>query len=105
MSKYLVQIGFTAEAWAEMSRDPEEVVNRVTPSAVALGGAIESLYFCFGDYDLVGVVDFPDNRTAAAWSMTVSSQGNVRAFKTTPLLSVDEGLNALGKASAAAELH
>lgn len=101
MPKYLVQVGFTAEAWAGMSREPEEVVERVIPSAVALGGSIESLFFCFGDYDLVGVVDFPDNHSAAAWSMAVSGQGNVRAFKTTPLLTVEEALHALGKASEA----
>jgi len=99
MSKYLIQVGFTAEAWAAMSREPQHVVERVRPSAEALGGSIESLFFCFGDYDLVGVVDFPDNRGAAAWSVAVSSGGDVRAFKTTPLLTIEEGLHALGQAS------
>ncbi len=60
-----------------------------------------SLYFCFGDYDLMGVVDFPDSRGVAAWSMAVSSGGDVRAFKTTTLLSIEEGLQALGRASQA----
>jgi len=100
MPKYLVQVGYTAEAWAGMSREPQSVVERVRPSAEALGGSIDSLYFCFGDYDLVGVVDFPDNRSAAAWSMAVSGGGDVRAFKTTPLLSIEEGLHALGQAAA-----
>ena len=102
MPKYLVQVGYTAEAWAEMSREPQTVVERVRPSAEILGGSIESLFFCFGDYDLVGVVDFPDNHGAAAWSMAVSSGGDVRSFKTTPLLTIEEGLNALGRASQAA---
>ena len=99
MSKYFVQVGYTAEAWAAMSREPERVVERVQASAEALGGSIESLYFCFGDYDLMGVVDFPDSREVAAWSMAVSSGGDVRAFKTTTLLSIEEGLHALGQAS------
>jgi hypothetical protein len=64
----------------------------------------EPLY-CFGDYDLVGVVDFPDNRTVAAWSMAVSSGGDVRAFKTTSLLTIEEGLHALGQASEVAHKH
>ena len=105
MSKYLVQVGYTPEAWAAMSREPQNVIERVRPSAQALGGTIESLFFCFGDYDLVGVVDFPDNRAAAAWSMTLSSGGDVRAFKTTTLLTVEEGLHALDQASAAAHAH
>ena len=86
MSKYFVQVGYTAEAWAAMSRGPQRVVERVQASAEALGGSIESLYFCFGDYDLMGVVDFPDSRGVAAWSMAVSRGGDVRAFKTTTLL-------------------
>ena len=105
MSKYLIQVGFTAEAWAAMSREPQSVVERVRPSAEALGGTIESLYYCFGDYDLVGVVDFPDNRGAAAWSMAVSSGGDVHAFKTTPLLTIEEGLHALGQASQVRHRH
>jgi uncharacterized protein with GYD domain len=102
MAKYLVQVGYTAEAWAAMSRGPQSVVDRVRPSAEALGGSIESLYFCFGDYDLVGVVEFPDSHSVAAWSMAVSSGGDVRAFKTTTLLSIEEGLHALSRASKAA---
>ncbi|MGA2531164.1 MAG: GYD domain-containing protein [Acidimicrobiales bacterium] len=99
MSKYLVQVGYTAEAWAAMSRGPQGVMERVQASAEALGGSIESLFFCFGDYDLVGVVEFPDHRGVASWSMAVSGGGDVRAFKTTTLLSVEEGLQALGRAS------
>jgi len=59
VAKYFVQVGYTAEAWAAMSRGPHRVVERVQASAEALGGSIESLFFCFGDYDLVGIVDFP----------------------------------------------
>jgi uncharacterized protein with GYD domain len=99
MSKYLVQVGYTAQAWAAMSRGPQNVIERVKPSAEALGGSIESLFFCFGDYDLVGVVDFPDSNAIAAWSMAASSAGDVRAFKTTTLLSIEDGLRALGRLS------
>jgi uncharacterized protein with GYD domain len=99
MAKYLVQVGYTAEAWAALGRGPHEVMERVQSSAEALGGSVESLFFCFGDYDLVGLVDFPDARGVASWSMAVSSGGDVRACRTTTLLSVEEGLQALGRAS------
>ena len=101
ISKYFVQVGYTAKAWAVIGRGPQRVVERVQASAEALGGSIESLYFCFGDYDLLGIVDFPNSRGVAAWSMAVSSGGDVRAFKTTTLLSIEEGLHALGRASQA----
>src|ERR1035437_5723951 len=99
MAKYLVQVGYTPEAWALPGRGPHNVMERVQSSAEALGGSIESLYFCFGDFDLLGIVDLPDARGVASWSMAVSSGGGVRTFKTTTLLSVEEGLQALGRAS------
>ena len=99
MSKYLVQVGYTAEAWTAMGRGPQNVMEHVQASAEALGGSIDSLFFCFGDYDLVGIVAFPDSRGVAAWSMAVSSGGGVRSFKTTTLLSIEEGLQALGRAT------
>ena len=53
MAKFLIQVGYTPEAWAAMSREPQNIIDRVRPSAEVLGGSIDSLYFCFGDYDLV----------------------------------------------------
>jgi len=108
VAKFLIQVGYTAEAWAAISREPQNIIERVRPSAEVLGGSIDSLYFCFGDYDLVGVVDFPDTRSVAAWSVAVNSGGEVRAFKTTTLLTVEEGLHALdqaNRAGAAAHAH
>ncbi len=103
MAKFLVQVGYTAETWASLSREPQAIIERLRPSAEVLGGSIDSLYFCFGDYDLVGVVDFPDSRSVAAWSLAVSSGGEARSFKTTTLLTVEDGLHALDQAGRAAE--
>ena len=89
----------TSEAWTLPGRGPHKVMERVQSSAEALGGSIESLYFCFGDFDLLGVVEFPDARGVAVvvhgcqqrrWSENV--QDNDAAF-------VEEGLQALGRAS------
>ena len=49
----------------------------------------------------VGVVELQENTDAAAFSMAVAAGGAVKAFKTTPLLSVEEGVEALRKAQAA----
>ena len=103
VAKFLIQVGYTPEAWAAMSCEPQNIVERVRPSAEVLGGSIDSLYLCFGDYDLVGVVDFPDARSVAAWSVAVNRGGEVRAFKTTTLLTVEEGLHVLNQANRAAE--
>jgi uncharacterized protein with GYD domain len=51
-----------------------------------------------GEYDIVGVLELPENTDAAAFAMAVAAGGAARAFKTTPLLSVEEGIEAMRKA-------
>jgi uncharacterized protein with GYD domain len=71
------------------------------PVVEKLGGKFEHAWLAFGKYDIVGVVELPENIDAAAFSMAVAAGGAVKAFKTTPLLSVEEGLEAMRKAQEA----
>ena len=100
MAYYMLQVAYTREAWAKQIKNPANVVSRVKPLAKALGGSIESTYYTFGDYDLVVIVQAPDNINAAAFSLVASAGGAVKAFKTTPLLTVEEGMAAMKKAKA-----
>jgi uncharacterized protein with GYD domain len=63
-----------------------------------LGGQLKGIWLSFGDYDIVTIIEMPDNESAAAVSLAVSAGGSVKTVKTTPLLSVAEGLSALKKA-------
>ena len=65
------------------------------------GREVEHAWLAFGEYDIVGVVELPENTDAAAFAMAVAAGGAVKAFKTTPLLSVEEGVDAMRKAQAA----
>jgi uncharacterized protein with GYD domain len=67
------------------------------PVIQGLGGRIEAAYLSFGEYDVVLIVELPDNVSAAAFSMGGASKGHLKAIKTTPLLSIDEGLQAMAK--------
>ena len=53
------------------------------------GGRLEAFYFTFGDADVVGIAELPDNVTAAALSLAINASGVV-AVKTTVLLTVEE---------------
>jgi uncharacterized protein with GYD domain len=55
----------------------------------SLGGKLESMYFCFGDSDVIIIGEFPDNATAAGVSMVVNASGLVDA-KIVVLLTVEE---------------
>jgi len=64
----------------------------------SLGGKLMCIYYTFGEYDLVQIVEFPDNPSAVALSIVASSGGALKASKITPLLTVEEGSEAFLKA-------
>jgi uncharacterized protein with GYD domain len=99
MPHYLLQLAYAPEAWSALIANPQDrskVVERVLEN---LGGKMERFWFSFGDYDIVGVVDLPESVSAAAFSMALSAGGACRILKTTPLLSTEEGLEAMKKAA------
>ena len=101
MSFYALQASYTSLAWAALVKSPENRLEAVRPAVERLGGRIMNGWFSFGDYDLLIVCEMPDAVSAAALSMAVSAGGAVKAVKTTPLMTFDEGAAALEKARAA----
>ena len=99
MPYYLIQVGYTPDAWAAMVKNPQDRIKAVAPAAAKLGGKIESGYLSFGEYDLVTIAEFPDNASAAAFALAATAGGAVKAYKTTPLMTMDEGLTAMKKAA------
>jgi uncharacterized protein with GYD domain len=63
-----------------------------------LGGTFTGSWMSFGDYDLVILLDMPNNVSAAALAMAAAAGGSVKSIKTTPLLSIEQALSALKKA-------
>jgi len=64
----------------------------------SVGGQIITFDDCFGDYDFVGVFEFPDNTTAASLVMTVASIGSITNAKITVLIPIADGFAAAQKA-------
>src|SRR5438045_3615731 len=97
MPKYLVQASYTSEGLRGLQKDKASGRRTAVASACeALGGKLESVYYTFGDEDVMVIVDMPDNVSMSALSLAVSASGLVRS-KTTPLLTVDEVDKALAK--------
>ena len=101
MAYYLLQVAYTADAWTAQLKNPQNRIEAVRPMVERLGGRIDSVYYAFGEYDLVGIFQMPDNVSAAAFSLAASAGGAVKAIKTTPLMTLDEGIQAMKKAPAA----
>lgn len=99
MARYLLQIAYTPEAWANLIANPHDRIEVVRPVVEKLGGKIEHAFFAFGDYDIVTIIQMPSNTEAAAFSVAAAAGGAIRSIKTTPLLSVAEGIEAMRKAA------
>ena len=99
MPGYLVQVSYTPEATAALLKKPQDRIPVVKKAAEKLGGSIKGAWLTFGDYDTMVIVDLPDNTSAAAFAMAIGAGGSCKAVKTTALLSVEEGVAAMKKAS------
>lgn len=99
MPYYLIQTAYTPDSWAKMIKNPQDRVEIVRPAIEGLGGRIDAAYISFGEYDFTTIVEFPDNVSAAAFSISVSAKGGVKSYKTTPLMTMAEAQNAMKIAS------
>jgi uncharacterized protein with GYD domain len=90
MSKYLVQAIYTAEGAKGLVKAGGTARRAAVQKMVqGLGGRVEAFYFAFGENDAYVILDLPDNLTAAAISLAVTSSGAV-STKTTVLLTAEE---------------
>ena len=98
MPSYLIQISYTPEVLASFIKKPSDRTEVISKLAQKIGGTVVGSWFSFGDYDAVIIIDGPDNVSAAACSIAVAASGAFKAFKTTPLLGIAEGMAAMEKA-------
>ena len=101
MAHYLIEVGYTPQSWSSQIDSQLNVVDRITPAVNAANGKIECLYYAFGDSDLVGIIDFASAEDAAAFALAVTSSGALRSYKTTPLLTVEQGMESMRRAALA----
>lgn len=101
MALYLLQVSYTSEAWAAMVKKPQDRIEAVRPAVEKLGGKVISGYLAFGKYDLIAIVDMPNNISAAAFSLAAAAGGAVSKLVTTPLMSTKDGMEAMKRAGAA----
>ena len=99
MPKYLFRGSLSPEGVAGLIAEGGPARRKVVEEAVrTLGGSVEAFYFAFGDDDVIVLCDLPDNATAAAFALEVSSSGRASA-STTVLLTPEDVDAARGKKS------
>ena len=101
MPRYLIQASYTSDAAAAFVSKPQDRTAGIKAIAKKMGGKIVNLDFCLGEYDVIGIAEFPSDADAAAMSLAVNAPGHLRSYKTTRLLSAADFLAAQKKASSA----
>ena len=54
-----------------------------------MGGKMETFYYAFGDFDVIGIADMPDNVSTAALALVITASGAAKV-KTVVLLTPEE---------------
>jgi uncharacterized protein with GYD domain len=89
MPKYLTMVSYTPEGIRGLVKEGGTARRQTVEKMLeSLGGRLEGFYFAFGENDAYVITEGPDNATAAAISLAITT-GAVRT-KTIVLLSPEE---------------
>ena len=92
---YLTRFSYTPETWARLMKNPEDRRVAARQYIESVGGKLQGFWYAFGAYDGYCIWQAPDNVSMAAVGLAITGGGALSKFETTPLLTVEETLDAL----------
>jgi uncharacterized protein with GYD domain len=98
MPVYLSSFSYTSETWARLIANPEDRREAARSYIEAVGGKLHGFWYGFGTHDGVTLWEAPDNVSMAVVALALSGGGAISSLETKVLLTVEETLDALGKA-------
>lgn len=98
MAHYMFQFTYTPEAWATLSKNPQDRTEAVRGLVEQYGGRLLTFYYCFGEYDGVILLEAPDDLAAAAVAVAGITAGHLKVHQTTKLLTAEEGMEVMRRA-------
>jgi|SRR5205809_947098 len=99
MSMYLTRFGYTPETWARLVQSPENRRAAFAKSIESVGGKLHGLWYAFGDHDGYALWEAPDQVAMAATALALGGGGAFSSIQTTVLMTPEETVAALQKAS------
>jgi uncharacterized protein with GYD domain len=97
MAFYLSRFSYTPETWAKLLQNPEDRRDAARAYIEQVGGKLHGFWYGFGQYDGYAIYEAPDNASMAANALAIVAGGALASMETTPLLTVEETLEALAK--------
>src|SRR5438552_3290781 len=102
MALYLTRFSYTPETWARLMKKPEDRRDAARKYIEAVEGKLHGFWYAFGEYDGYTLWEAPDNVSMAAVALAIGAGGALSKIETTPLLTVDDTLQALKRAQGVA---
>ena len=98
MGLYMYEVAYTPQSLAAQIKQPQDRIEAARPSLEAMGIKILVWGYPLGEYDVVIVIEAPDDTTAASVALAVTAGGAVKSSRTTRLLTGQEWIESLRKA-------
>ncbi|MER9332017.1 GYD domain-containing protein [Mesorhizobium sp. M0152] len=97
MTSYIVLMNWT-EQGARNVRDSPKRLDAAKKQLGDMGGSFKAFYLTMGEYDMVAVVEAPDDAILARFSLMLAASGNVRTrtMKAFPEFAYREIITSLG---------
>lgn len=95
MATYIALSNFTDQGIRDVKNSTKRA-DAVKEAAKKFGVSMTHIYWTLGSYDLVSVIEAPDETSATAFALAIGSAGNVRT-QTLRAFSRDEINGILGK--------
>ena len=76
MANYIVLMNYTEQGLQNVHESPARA-DAVRQLAARLGGEVKDLYLTMGPYDLVAIVEAPNDEVVAKVALALGSKGNV----------------------------
>ena len=105
MSYYLYQLSYSKDAIKAMVANPSDREAAARKLIEALGGKLHHLFFAFGKYDVICLIEGPDDKFMMAGAAAVASAGTVSASSTVKLMTAADAMAAMAMAGKATGVY
>lgn len=97
MSTYITAMNWTEHGLREINHSPERL-DAAKALAKQLGGEMKQFFMTMGEYDMVAISEFPDDKAAGQFMLRLSMAGAVRGktLKAFPETEYREIMKSLG---------
>lgn len=95
MPFYMFQGRYSPASMKAMVGHPQDRETAARAVVKAVGGKLHEFYFCFGEEDMVAIIEAPDDTAMASCTLAIAASGALAGGKTTKLLTAKEAKAAM----------